>query len=71
MIESFEYERRRQQVLSEIDDNSLVILFAGVAPHCSADESYNFEVNRNFYYLTGINHSIASNIYSDTVFFNH
>lgn len=54
MIESFEYERRRQQVLSEIDDNSLVILFAGVAPHCSADESYNFEVNRNFYYLTGI-----------------
>lgn len=54
MIESFEYERRRQLVLSQIEDNSIVILFAGVAHHCSGDAMYDFEVNRNFYYLTGI-----------------
>lgn len=54
MIESFEYERRRDLLLSQIEDNSIVILFSGVAPHCSADASYEFEVNRNFYYLTGI-----------------
>lgn len=54
MIESFEYERRREKLLSQLEENSLLILFAGVAPHCSADSSYEFEVNRNFYYLTGI-----------------
>lgn len=54
MIESFEYQKRRETLLEQIDDNSIVILFSGVAPHCSGDAFYNFEVNRNFYYLTGI-----------------
>src|SRR5690606_9591573 len=30
------------------------ILFSGLAPHKSADSHYPFVVNRNFYYLTGI-----------------
>ena len=54
MIETFEYELRRQKVLDKLPEGSVAVLFAGVAPHCSADEAYDFEINRNFYYLTGI-----------------
>ena len=54
MIETFEYEQRRQKFLDKLPEGSIAILFAGVAPHCSADEAYDFEINRNFYYLTGI-----------------
>ena len=54
MIEACEYEQRRQRVLNQLPDGSIAVLFAGVAPHCSADAVYDFEVNRNFYYLTGI-----------------
>lgn len=35
-------------------EDSLAIVFSGVSKKCSADEDYPFEVNRNFYYLTGI-----------------
>lgn len=45
----------RYNLLSEIEDNSLVILFAGNAPRKNGDENYNFTPNRNFYYFTGIN----------------
>lgn len=44
----------RYNLLSEIEDNSLVILFAGNAPRKNGDENYNFTPNRNFYYFTGI-----------------
>ena len=54
MIETYEYEQRRNKVLDELPDGSLAVLFAGVAPHRSADEAYDFEINKNFYYLTGI-----------------
>ena len=54
MIEPFEYEQRRQKLLEKLPEDSIAILFAGVAPHRSADSTYDFEVNRNFYYLTGI-----------------
>ena len=33
----------------------MTILHSGILFATSADENYNFEVNRNFYYLTGIN----------------
>lgn len=45
----------RKRLIEKIDDNSVVILFAGNAPKKTADEKYNFTPNRNFYYLTGIN----------------
>ena len=44
----------RYNLLSEIEDNSLVVLFAGNAPRKNGDENYNFTPNRNFYYFTGI-----------------
>ena len=46
--------RRRENLFNKIDDNSVVVLFGGVGKKRSADEDYNFIVNRNFYYLTGI-----------------
>lgn len=46
--------RNRKHLLEDICDNSLVILFAGNAPKKTADESYSFTPNRNFYYMTGI-----------------
>lgn len=48
------YKNNRSKVLESIDDNSLLILFAGKAPKKTADEKYPFTPNRNFYYLTGI-----------------
>lgn len=45
----------RKRLIKELEDNSIVILFAGDAPKKSADEKYPFTPNRNFYYITGIN----------------
>lgn len=44
----------RDRLLENLEDNSLVVLFAGKAPKKTADEKYAFTPNRNFYYLTGI-----------------
>ena len=54
MIPVSEYQSRRKAILSKMEENSLAILFSGFPKKCSADEFYPFEVNRNFYYLTGI-----------------
>lgn len=48
------YIKNRKNVLDKIDENSIVILFAGNAPKKTADEKYQFTPNRNFYYLTGV-----------------
>ncbi len=47
--------KNREKLLNEINDNSLIVLFAGKARHRSADQAYEFTPNRDFYYLTGIN----------------
>lgn len=49
-----EYEERRIRILSMMENDSAMILYSGQPKVCSADEDYPFEVNRNFYYLTGI-----------------
>lgn len=54
MISANEYKERRERLLDKLDEGTLVILFAGAARKSSADATYDFEVNRNFYYLTGI-----------------
>lgn len=48
------YEARRQSILKQMADDSLLILYSGTAPHRSADAYYNFEANRHFFYLTGL-----------------
>ncbi len=49
------YAERRKKLFSAMGDNSCLILFSGNALMKSEDESYPFSVNRNFYYLTGLN----------------
>jgi Xaa-Pro aminopeptidase len=54
MISANEFASRRQRLLNMMDPASILIVFSGVAKVSSADEEYPFEVNRNFFYLTGI-----------------
>ncbi|MEG1002507.1 MAG: aminopeptidase P family protein [Clostridium sp.] len=49
------FKLNRERLREKMKDDSVVILFAGVAPKKTADEKYEFTPNRNFYYLTGIN----------------
>ncbi|MFX3617878.1 MAG: aminopeptidase P family protein [Sporolactobacillus sp.] len=53
MDQSF-FIRNRKKLYERLEDQSLTLLFAGEAAHQSADESYPFYPNRNFYYMTGI-----------------
>ncbi|MGL6174319.1 MAG: aminopeptidase P family protein [Cellulosilyticaceae bacterium] len=48
------FANNRQNLLTKINDNSMVVLFSGKAPKKTADEKYLFTTNRNFYYLCGI-----------------
>ena len=45
---------RRQHFYNNLSDGEALILFAGSPPRKSADVSYRFFANRNFFYLTGI-----------------
>ena len=54
MISANEYSERRNKILAKLENNSLAILFAGKARKKSGDAFFPFEVNRNFFYLTGI-----------------
>lgn len=54
MISAQEFKERREKVLNQLEDHSLAILFAGQGRKKSGDENYPFDVNKNFFYLTGI-----------------
>lgn len=47
------YLNRRRRLLEKVAEGT-ILLFSGYEVLRSADESYPFSVNRNFYYLTGI-----------------
>ncbi len=48
------YIARRAQLMSDKGENTAVVIFSGSAPMKSQDEAYPFSVDRNFFYLTGI-----------------
>ena len=48
------YSKRREDLLNSLQGNTAILLFSGKAPMRSEDEGYDFSVNRNFYYLTGL-----------------
>lgn len=48
------YINTRKNIIEKLEDNSLLLLFSGTSPHKSADAYYDFIVNKNFYYLVGI-----------------
>ena len=54
MITAREYGLRRENLLDKLPDGSIAVLFCGQGRKKSGDENYDFEPNRNFYYLTGI-----------------
>ncbi len=47
-------QKRRNNLVKEIDDNSIIILHSGYAKHQTADDFYPFRVNNNFYYFTKV-----------------
>lgn len=53
------FSNRRQKLFNQLKDNSLTLLFSGEPVRKSADGEYEFDANRNFYYLTGINEPLA------------
>lgn len=48
------YLQRRKALLENKEGPCVICIFSGCAPMKSLDESYPFFVDRNFYYLTGI-----------------
>ena len=50
------YQERRNALLKNKEGPCLILIFSGNSPMRSADEEYPFSVDRNFYYLTGIDH---------------
>ncbi len=48
------FEDRRQKLLEDKQGPCMLCIFSGQAPMKSLDEAYPFAVDRNFYYLTGI-----------------
>lgn len=44
----------RKKFAEKMDDYSTAVFFSGKAPRESADQEYGFSVDRNFFYLTGI-----------------
>lgn len=48
------YQNRRKELFNKMADESVAILHSGFSTFKSADASYPFFVNNNFYYLTGI-----------------
>ncbi len=47
-------KERREKLFKDIPENSLIILYSGNSIKRSADSTYDFVVNRNFYYATHI-----------------
>ena len=48
------YIENKSRLMENIENNSVVLLFAGKSCKKTGDELYQFTPNRNFYYLTGI-----------------
>lgn len=49
-----QYSKRRENILNCLKANGAYMLFSGKAIAKSADDTYPFSVDRNFYYLTGL-----------------
>lgn len=48
------YKKRRTKLLRSLPSSSITLFFSGKAPYKVGDEKYEFSVDRNFYYLTGL-----------------
>lgn len=69
-MEKMVYSEHRSALMNKIDNNSIVILFAGNAPKKTGDEVYQFTPDRNYYYLTGIseeNHIVVLSKFNNEI----
>lgn len=69
-MEKMVYSEHRSSLMNKIDNNSIVILFAGNAPKKTGDEVYQFTPDRNYYYLTGIseeNHIVVLSKFNNEI----
>ena len=48
------FAEHRQRLYATLADNSLVISYAGIPIHTNEDDYYDFEVNSQYFYLTGL-----------------
>lgn len=48
------YKQRRQALAQLLPENAIALFFSGKAPYKVGDEKYPFSVDRNFYYLSGL-----------------
>ena len=48
------FENRRIKLMGTMEDRSIVVLFSGNQVMRSEDEEFPFDVNRSFYYFTGL-----------------
>jgi len=48
------FSNRRMELLKQMEPNSFALLFSGSEIYSSNDTLYPFEINRDFYYFTGI-----------------
>lgn len=55
MNKAFYIKNREDLVRSITETKAIIVLSSGYSINRSADENYEFQVNNNFYYLTGIN----------------
>jgi len=53
-MEAGQFKKRREQLIAQLEEDSGLLLFAGVPIKSSADGTYPFIANRNFEYMTGI-----------------
>ena len=48
------FKEHREKLYAGLEENSLVIAYAGVPIHANEDDYYDFSVNSQYFYLTGI-----------------
>ncbi len=53
------FMNNRNTLVKGLEDNSILVFYAGESPHRSADSYHHYTPNRNFYYLTGIHREKA------------
>ena len=51
--------KRREKFISTLPDGCIALLFSGLKKNISEDLDYPFVVNKNYYYLTGLNEDNA------------
>ncbi len=46
--------KHRKTFIKKMEDRSFALFYSGEAPHKTTDQRYPFTIDRNFYYLTGL-----------------